>query len=662
MRIHWIALFAIIFLTSLAIPMKTVHSLETQATPDDTTPRTPYNTQTTSPVEFISSFGGVQNTVAVDAGYAYMGEGAGLRIVNVRNTATPVSVAYLPLSDIPADIQIANGYVYTANESGLQIIDVRDVTKPMVVSNLRLGTSLNLYVIDNLAYVAAEENGLQIIDISIPTDPTVIGSYLDGQVHDVQVVGTYAYIVQKVYLPLDALDTFVTLDVQDPTNPIPQGSIGIELVHQLIVIDTIAYATSPEIPAIKSGQLYAIDVSNPMTPTIRGEIDVPRAKAIEVANGYAYIPGGGMTIVDVSDPTNLQEVGQYETTVTDISVVDGAAYTVGNGLEIVNIVNPSTPTQQGQLSSVSDQVRHIGMVGEIAYVTNDADLYLLDARSMTTPLLLGQYSMSFIKQVVVDDAMVYLVGTDEIHLVDVSDPTKPVLSSRVDIPEVNVVAVQDNRMYVHTFDVVQEANFFIFDISNPAEPQQLERVNLENLTDVTDIVVIGNRVYMINTYFDEDGLVTELHLIDIVNPEKPVLIDSYETNDLFRDMKIIDNQVYVVGHRHLYVFDGDGAIRLINKTTLSRNNNENGADIQVHNDIAYVIVDYVDTDTNIQLFDVSNPAQPTRLGQINTQGDGHDLHIDNGLVYIANGDAGVRIIRVQPEQLPPEIFLPIVQS
>ena len=675
MRIHWIALFAIIFLTSLAVPMKTVHSLETQATPDDTTSRTPYNTQTTSPVEFISSFGGVQNTVAMDAGYAYMGEGAGLRIVDVRNTSAPVSVAYLPLSDIPSDIQIANGYAYIANKSGLQVIDVRDVTKPMVVSNLRLGTSLNLYVIDNLVYVAGEESGLQIVDVGTPTNPAIIGSYRGGGVLDVQVAGDYAYIAQGFTQGDEtSQNTFVTLDVSDPVSPIPRGSVVVERLTYLTVVGSFAYVASGGIPAVRAGHMYTIDISNPDSPTIRDNTSQINPRDIEIVNDRAYIVNelsaviasdDEIEVVDVSDPTNLKYLGGYETTIArDVQVVDGIAYMVGNGLEMVNIANPANPTQQNYLPLLSDTIRLVEADAGIAYVTNGTDLYLFDIQNIATPVLLGQYSTpTNIQQIVVDNSIIYLVRNYEIHIIDVSNPSNSVLLSQVTVPRIRAMQLRDNKMYVYSDSSrFGQGDLFIFDVSNPTEPQQLKRMSLEDISGIDHMAVIGNRVYLLSSYYNENTPFGELYIVDISNLEKPVLIDSYETDDFFIDMKIIDNQVYVAGQKYLYVFDGDGPIRLISKTALSRDETRVGTGMQIHNDIAYVIVDYLDTDTNIQLFDVSDPAQPTRLGQINTQGDGHDLHVDNGLVYIANGDAGVRIIRVQPEQLPPEIFLPIVQS
>ncbi|NOK60000.1 MAG: hypothetical protein GFH27_549291n193 [Chloroflexi bacterium AL-W] len=676
MKIRYTALFIIIFLTSFTIPLKTVHSLERQDMLNNATPRTPHHNQNSSPIEFISSIGGVQNTVAVDGGYAYIGEGAGFRIVDVRDPSALTSVAYLPLPGIPNDIQIARGYAYIASDAGLQIIDVRDVTRPTIVSNLHLGTSYNLHVVDNLVYVAAGRNGLQIVDASTPTNPNIIGSYRGGAVLDVQVVGNYAYIAQGfAHEDETSQDTFVILDVSDLLNPIPRGSVVVARLTHLTIVGSFAYVSSSGIPAIRTGHMYTIDISNPDSPTIRDDTSQINPRDIEIVNERAYIVNESLTtntneyeisVVDVSDPTNLTYLGTYETTIVrDVQVVDGIAYAVGNGLETVNIANPASPTQQSYLPLVSDMIGMVETNAGIAYAVSDVGLYTLDTSDTIKPRLLGHYAISSIHQFQIQGSMAYIGNSSEVHIIDVSDPRNPLLVNQIEVPTARAMQILEDRMYVYSDSSgFRQADLFIFDISNPAEPQQMERIRLEGLFGINDLGVIDDQIYVLTSYTNanEDIPVGELHRIDISDPERAILINSYKTDSHLTDMEIIGNYIYMVGQEHLHIVDIEESLQLISRTDVSRNAAKSWSDVKVRDNIAYITIwDLYDNDATVQLLDVSNPAQPIRLGQIDTQGAGYDIQVIDELVYIANGREGLRIVRIQPELIPPEIFLPLAQ-
>ncbi|MEM8531094.1 MAG: beta-propeller domain-containing protein [Chloroflexota bacterium] len=669
MKVYYIVLFIIIFLTSFIVPTKTIHSFEKQDILN--------NNQSSSPIEFISSIGsigGVQNTVAVDGGYAYIGEGAGLRIVDVRDPSEPASVVYLPLPGIPNDIQIGNGYAYIASDAGLQIIDVRDVTRPTIVSNLHLGTSYNLHVVDNLAYVAAGRNGLQIVDVGTPTNPAIVGSYRGRAVLDVQVEGDYAYIAQGFTQGDEtSQNTFVALDVSDPVSPIPRGSVVVARLTHLTIVGSFAYVSSSGIPAIRTGHMYTIDVSNPDSPTIRDDTSQINPRDIEIVNDRAYIVNESLTtnaneyeisVVDVSDPTNLTYLGAYETTIVrDVQVVDGIAYMVGNGLETVNIANPASPSQQSYLPLVSDTIIRVEAMAGIAYVLSDAGLYTLDISDITKPRLLGHYAVSQFYQFQIQGSLAYIGSRHKIHLVNVSDPRNPILVSQINVPYIATMQMLNDRMYVYSDSLGFQGDLYIFDVSNPAEPQQIERINIEGLISVNNLAVIDNQIFVLTSYINtnEDIPVSELHRIDISDPERAILINSYKTDSHLTDMEIIGNYIYMVGQEHLHIVDREESLQLISRTDVSRNAAKSWSEVKVRDNTAYITIwDLYDNDATIQLLDVSNPAQPIRMGQIDTQGAGYDIQIIDGLVYIANGRQGLRILRIQPELIPPEIFLPLI--
>jgi len=107
--------------------------------------------------------------------------------------------------------------------------------------------------------------------------------------------------------------------------------------------------------------LQIIDVSNPISPTLRGNYDLGVAYAehslgnvVKVASNRAYVSlwGKGVQIIDVSKPISPTLLGHFDTSanVTDIEIVDNLAYIAeqwGAGergqLQIFDVHNPSRP-------------------------------------------------------------------------------------------------------------------------------------------------------------------------------------------------------------------------------------------------------------------------------------------------------------------------------
>ena len=100
------------------------------------------------------------------------------------------------------------------------------------------------------------------------------------------------------------------------------------------------------------------------------------AYAVAVQGDYAYIAAGegGLRIVDISDSTQLVEVGCYDTPGSATSVTVGGSYAyVGDdtyGLRIIDITNPGTPTEAGFYATIN-YVEGVAISGNYAYVADD---------------------------------------------------------------------------------------------------------------------------------------------------------------------------------------------------------------------------------------------------------------------------------------------------
>ncbi|MDD1458344.1 cadherin domain-containing protein, partial [Dolichospermum sp. ST_sed7] len=117
----------------------------------------------------------------------------------------------------------------------------------------------------------------------------------------VQVVGNYAYVA-------DGDSGLQIIDISNPTTPTLKGNYDTSgLAYGVQVVGNYAYV------ADYTSGLQIIDISNPTTPTLKGNYDTSGyALGVQVVGNYAYVADsdGGLKIINVSEfanntPTNL---------------------------------------------------------------------------------------------------------------------------------------------------------------------------------------------------------------------------------------------------------------------------------------------------------------------------------------------------------------------
>ncbi|QSV59505.1 MAG: hypothetical protein HEQ29_15085 [Dolichospermum sp. LBC05a] len=122
--------------------------------------------------------------------------------------------------------------------------------------------------------------------------------------------------------------------------------------------------------------LQIIDISNPTTPTLKGNYDTSGyALGVQVVGNYAYVAdnASGLQIIDISNPTTPTLKGNYDTSgyALGVQVVGNYAYVAdeSSGLQIIDISNPTTPTLKGNYNT-SGEAWGVQVVGNYAYVAD----------------------------------------------------------------------------------------------------------------------------------------------------------------------------------------------------------------------------------------------------------------------------------------------------
>ena len=255
--------------------------------------------------------------------YALLGVENGTSIINVTDPNNPVEVAFIPggSQSVWRDIKTWGTYAYVVSDytsDGLQIIDLSQLPTTATLAN-QITTwftrAHNIFIDNGYAYVIGTNNGggMHILDLSNPVNPTRTSYYTgSGYIHDVFVWD----------------DTVVACaeDVYELVNVTNKSSA--QLVSTSAALPGI-YAHSGWMTENKR-YFVATEEFNVRDVTIWDLVDrstwnlvvtswaLPNSSIIHnlfVLGNYAHIAyyTSGYVVLDISDPTNPQLAGQYDT-------------------------------------------------------------------------------------------------------------------------------------------------------------------------------------------------------------------------------------------------------------------------------------------------------------------------------------------------------------
>ena len=257
--------------------------------------------------------------------YVIQGHSTGTLWWDVDDPVHPVLVASLSEPASPwRDMFVIGDHAFVSAENfemGIRVYDISDPTDPTHVASYltTVNQAHNVFgdPARDLVFAVGGSSGganggLQILDASDPLNMTQIGLWNDHYVHDVSIHGNLAFLC------LIYLDRLQILDLTDPTNPVELGGYDdpVGNVHASWPTDDGQHVLITH--ETQGGHLRAIDVANPMAPTLAGIwAPAPMASAhnVHVEGSLAYVSwyNRGTRVIDVSDPANLDEVGYWDT-------------------------------------------------------------------------------------------------------------------------------------------------------------------------------------------------------------------------------------------------------------------------------------------------------------------------------------------------------------
>ena len=326
--------------------------------------------------------------------YAYLGTwlGGGVYIIDISDPENPSLVStYNPTQDYMLDIKVFDQVGYFSTDSipsdGLHIVDLSNPASPTLLAKIKAAQGgfnwvHNSSKAGDYLYLVGWEDSISVFDVSSPASPIFVRSIVtpdNGVIHDVTATGArlyaadiengFTYIYDTSAIGVSAAVLLGTV----PSGPSAHASWPSS--------DESILVTTQE---REDGKLRIFDISNPALPVLLSEMDRTSLgiDAISPHNPVLFNDDllfvswleAGVVAIDISDPSDPQLLGNYDT------YPGGAAFYDGNwgvypflgldkvllsdfeaGLVIVDASSLPEPSQFLQL------VSGVGMVSLLAF-------------------------------------------------------------------------------------------------------------------------------------------------------------------------------------------------------------------------------------------------------------------------------------------------------
>ena len=217
---------------------------------------------------------------------------------------------------------VYSNYIFAVSyHDDLIILDISDASSPLLVTSFGLRrSSFGIFVRDDIAYVTGYY-GMDIIDVSDPANPVSIAFYESpfGR-SNIMISGDYAYVTVW-------MGGLHIIDISNPTDPIPVGTFPTEgRLYNIFVHDDFAFLDLAR-------RFLILDISDKSIPILLRTYDIEGPMYLHdnrIYIRYYHI----LTLLDVSDVTNPQELFTYETQASFKAVAadDRYIYVLNNGI------------------------------------------------------------------------------------------------------------------------------------------------------------------------------------------------------------------------------------------------------------------------------------------------------------------------------------------
>ncbi|GBE29664.1 LVIVD repeat protein [bacterium BMS3Bbin04] len=475
-------------------------------------------------------------------------------------------------------------------------------------------------------YVPDMTLGMRVIDVADPATPEEVAVWDLEAPFRIIVEGNIAYY-------LDFLGPYLkTLNVMNPVNPVPLDSIEITSSStdlELDVSGSLAVLTDPAFG------LTLYDVSDPSNLTVFSTY-TDHVPEYSIINGdYVYVSVHNteeMVVLDISTPSAPQFLGTVPAPeeIDDMEIRGSMLYCAcdWDGFAVFSLVDPAYPTLIGTFQTPGDCETLAAQDNYLYLCANDIGLVVYNVANPFNPIEVatcpagGNIRFYEIK---VEGGTAYASGSNpKVTIFDISVPSSPSIESTIG-EGAFLLAIDVHGDYAYFAD--QLGSFYVADVSDPTNPQHA--AELGPLGKPFDVAVNGTYAYLAT---EDDGVLQ----INITNPSDPWVVYQLDLEGDGRQLYEQSNIVYIAesleeqdAGRLTIVDFIEFPPQIISETLLQA-----ATGIHVDGMTAYVCSDYPN---NLAIIDISDPSNPVVLSDVAMPGSFHSLVSYGNHLYVANG-------------------------
>jgi len=481
--------------------------------------------------------------------FVYLTDGAGIYIINVSDPADPMEVSFLETDEWTTALAVSGDYLYHIDEYGFHVVDISDPENPFETgSDHTPDYTSDLVVEGEYAYLASKLDMI-VMNISNPEDPVVTSSlrFEGARIGHIELYEGQLYCGGDGY--------FYSIDVSDPENPEIAGLYeGIQYISGIQMHAGHAFVSG------FGGKIEILDISVPenIEPINGIETDY-LMQSMGVDGDYIFVgeptnhlnQDGGLHIFRYNLWERIDEINSLdrEGFVFDAAIRDNYAFVASwdGGMRVVDIVDPTEPLEVGNFAS-DGLTRGITLEGDIAYLAeHGGGLVAVDISDPDDPNELGRIDFEreeFYQVDVVEDYAYVACGENGLKIIDVSQPNEMVTTGREHIGEyaLDVVVSGD-----HAYLAIEQLGLALINISDPSRPQLIEIFGMEN-GGGEGMAMRDNLIYLAA---ENSGL----FIIDVADPNSPQEVGHIVTPGYARDVTLAGDYALIA--------DADKGLRVI---------------------------------------------------------------------------------------------------
>jgi hypothetical protein len=608
-----------------------------------------------SNMELVGQLGGSFLSVEVAGNLAYVGEGTSFVVLDIANPSAPVERGRIVLPGLVYGIAVANGKAYVASGScGLYVLDVSTPTSPTIVGLFDTpGISTGIALDGNRALLADSAAGLQILDISSPTAPTLISS-LDTPGSGARIaIGTIG--ARKIAFVADGVAGVRVIEFTVPSSPV-----------EIAVLPTSDVVVGIRDVRFDGGRLYSLgvgtgiqifDASNPNQPSLLGSYTNTTASTLDVGNGRVYAAGSSLRILDPTNPANITSLSLLSLggTPTRVRVVGGNLFVplARAGFKVVSVTNSAAPSILSSMKGIG-RVNGVAISGSVALAGNDdGGVDTVDVSDPARPVALGRVGEDRVSHLAISGNTAVLVnfGSELVRLVDISQPSVPVLRSTYSAVVGWDVAFRGSKAVVAGGTLASPGMPLLdtLNITNPSSPQR------ENLHQVSTVSSYVSGIAFSGSW----GFVTRpnigLDVVSYANAASPVVTGFVPMSGWLHGCAASTDGNYI------YAAEYEAGVRVVDSSNkasplITATINPSPSEAPSVNGVKVSGDWLVVTDASqVYLYDISAPATPVKVAYYDlprVSSYGSKIDVAGDLIYIASGDGGLTILKVNDLQKP----------